>query len=238
MAELNDGDGCPLCRRPEVAAFWNRRLCTVEHFVDTGRKTHLMEALKAAGSSPSRWKTIRNGVVDYRNARTRRREAGHAIRLGAGCDDLVAAFYGQRGIEFERVLEGCFGRLGIKVLGRAGPDERDRSYPDFVIELAGHKVVLECKSSEGTTDIPLREAFEVVSKAKIHHLQAEPLVTVCQPYVATDVPGKIEGSGRLTVVNAEDLAEALVRLHAGRLDEARFRNWLTTPGQARCEELV
>ncbi len=238
LAELKDSDGRPLCRRPEVVACWNRGLRTVEQVMDAGRTTHLMEALKAADSSPHRWKTIRTGIVDYRSARTERRKTGHALRLERGYGNPVAAFCDKRGIEFEKVLEGCFRTLGIKVLGRDGPDQRGRSYPDFVIELAGRKVVVECKSCEGTMDIPLREASEVFRKAAIHHLEAEPLVTVCQPYVATDVPRKIESSGRLTVVNAEDLAEALVRLHAGRLNEARFLNWLTTPGQARSEELV
>jgi len=60
---------------------------------------------------------------------------------------------------------------------------------------------------------------------------------VCQPYVATDVSRKIETSDRLTVVNAEDLAEALVRLHLKKLDPGRFLNWITTPGQPRYEEL-
>jgi hypothetical protein len=209
----------------------------LEEVVDPGRKTDLIEALKEAGSNPERWKVIRAGAIEYRTERTDRRKASHARRLGKECDDLVTDFYAKRGVPFEDVLERCFRTLKIKIIARDDASKKGKSFPDFVVEVSGRLLVIECKSSEGTNDVALGDATEVFKKAGVHNYNTEPLVTVCQPYVSTDVPRKIEASDRLTVVNAEDLGEALVRLHLKKLDPQRFFNWITTPGQPRYEEL-
>jgi len=211
LADLGDANNRPLCRRPEIIAFQKRNLRTLEEVVDPGRKTELIEALKESGSDPERWKAIRTGAIKYRSARTNRRKASQARRLGKECDDTVSDFYTKRGVPFEEVLEYCFKVLKIRVVGRDDASKKGKSFPDFVLELNGQNVVVECKSAEGSDDISLGDVADVFKKAGVNGLDAEPLVTVCQAYVATDVPRKIETSGRLTVVNAEDLAEALAR---------------------------
>lgn len=238
LADLADANNRPLCRRPETIAIHKRDLRSLEEVVDPGRKTELIEALKDAHSDPERWRVIRTGAIRYRAERTERRKASHARRLGKECEGIVTDFYAKRGVPFEEVLEHCIEVLKIKIIGRDDVSKKGKGFPDFVIELNGQKVVVECKSSEGAKDIPLGDVSDVFKKAGIHNFNTEPLVTVCQPYVATDVPRKIEASDRLTVVNAEDLAEALVRLHLNKLDYARFYNWITTPGQPRYEELI
>lgn len=238
LAELADANNRGLCRRPEVVAFYKRNLRALEEVVDPGRKTDLIDALKEARTNPERWKIIRAGAMQYRSERTERRKASQIRRLGKDCEKTVVDYYAKRGVPFETVLDSCIRALSIKILDRDDESKKGKSFPDFVIELDGKKVVLECKSSDGAADISLGEASEVFKKAGIHNFNTEPLVTVCQPYAATDVPRKIEASDRLTVVNAEDLAEALVRLHSRKLDQGRFLNWLTTPGQARYEELT
>jgi hypothetical protein len=238
LAELADANNRGLCRRPEIVAFHNRNLRALEEVVDPGRKTDLIDALKEARTNPERWKIIRAGAIQYRAERTERRKASQTRRLDKDCEKTVTDYYAKRGVPFEAVLDGCLRALSIKIIDRDDESKRGMSFPDFVLEVAGRKIVLECKSSDGASDVSLGEASEVFKKAGIHNFKLEPLVTVCQPYAATDVPRKIEASDRLTIVNAEDLAEALVRLHLRRLDPLRFVNWLTTPGQARYEELA
>jgi hypothetical protein len=238
LADLEDVNGRPLCRRPEIVGCYRRNLRTLEEVVDPGRKTELIDALVEARSNPERWKAIRAGAISYRTERTERRKGSHLRRLGKECETLVSSFYATRGVPFEDVLEECFRGVTIRILARDDDSKKGKSFPDFVIEIDARKLVIECKSSEGSKDISLTEASEVFRKAGIHNFNTEPLVTVCQPYVATDVPRKIEASQRLTVVNAEDLAEALVRLRLKKLSAARFFNWITTPGQPRYEELA
>jgi len=164
LADLEDANHRFLCRRPEIIACSKRDLCTLEQIVDPGRKTDLIEALREARSDLERWKLIRAGAIKYRVERTERRKASHARRLPKECDDTVTNFYARRGVPFEESLEHCFKAVAIKIVDRDDASKKGKSFPDFVIELNGRLVVVECKSSEGASDISLGDATDVFKK--------------------------------------------------------------------------
>jgi helicase len=62
-------------------------------------------------------------------------------------------------------------------------------------------------------------------------------VTLCHPGVDPSVPMAITGSGRLSVVETNDLGEGLLRLCQERLTQEQLWQWLSTPGQALSVDL-
>ena len=80
--------------------------------------------------------------------------------------------------------------------------------------------------------VTFNDATDVLRKAGVNGYRDAFKVTVCQPYISPDVPRKLGNCSDLCVVNAEDLAEAFVRIRTGQVTVAAFFDWLSRPGQA------
>ena len=75
-------------------------------------------------------------------------------------------------------------------------------------------------------------ATEVLAGAEIHGHTDTFCVTVCHPGVDPSVPMAITGSGRMSVVETNDMGEGLLRLYQKSLSQEQLWQWLATPGQA------
>lgn len=237
LREIADERGRPLIARPLVIAFHDAGITRLDQFLDRGRQAEIDEVLRRQERDARRSPDIREGVQNYRTRQTAARQASHMRRVKDDCQDLVERFYATTGTEFEGPVGHAFECVDITIVDRDEGHNRGRGFPDFVLEIANTLVVAECKSKENNVGVSLTGAREVAGKAAVHGLGGNSLVTICQPYVAPEVPRLLENCTGLTVVNAEDLAEAILRLHQGRIDHAQFLAWLTTPGQPRIEDL-
>ena len=105
--------------------------------------------------------------------------------------------------------------------------------PDYAIQLKHSPVLIfELKSRAGDNLVDYNGATEVLASSEIHGHKDAFCVTLCHPGVDPSVPMAITGSCRLSVVEATDFGEALLRLCQGRLNQEQLWQWLATPGQA------
>lgn len=144
---------------------------------------------------------------------------------------LVDEFYLSRGDEFEAVFEKILEHLGV-VFDKLD-DNSKTGAPDYLIKLNNSPpLIFELKSRKGNSLVNYNDATEVLAAAEIHDHRNTFCITLCHPGVDPSVPMAITGSGRLSVVETNDLGEGLLRLCQGRLSQEQLWQWLATPGQA------
>lgn len=236
MRELLNETGRPILTRKAIIALRNRNILTLEDLLDNGKRDKFIEAMNSIDANNMERKEIRTAAESARTQRTIHKRDRLNKDLH-NCHNLIGNYFDSIGNEFEDFLNDCFGCLGVNVIERDNDNRKDR-FPDFVIEIIeGLPVIIECKSKENTNDVPLGTATEIGAKATAHGLNRNPMVTICQPYVCTDVPRKIKQAEDLSVVNAEDLAIAMAALKNEKISKERFHSWLTTPGQPLINDL-
>ena len=237
MVDVVDSNGDRLIPRRLAVSRREGGLTRLEDLLDRGRTDLLVRVMGRSQEVRTQIERIRQATERARLERTQRNRARIERRL-PDCKPLVARFFQTREKEFEKSVEDCFRCLDIQVIGRDNDDQNKPRYPDFVVQLeSGDTIVIECKSSQNGRDIGLKAATDVGGKAALHALATNHLVTICQKYVSTDVPRKIEAQANLSVINAEDLGLAMTYVKSKSISMDRFLNWLTTPGQPRVEEL-
>lgn len=150
--------------------------------------------------------------------------------------DFVNKFYGTKGTEFEHVFEQILGLLGIEF--EKLDDRRQTGAPDYLVKLLDSPpLVVELKSKEGDKLVDYNKAVEVLSASEIHGHKNTFCVTLCHPGIDPSVPMAIVSCGRLSLVESNDLGEALLRLCEETLSQAQLWQWLATPGQALAADL-
>ena len=237
MVDVVDANGDRLIPRRLAMDLRNSGLRRLEDLLDRGRTNIFIQVMGRAQEARAQIERIRQATERVRLERTERNRARIERRL-PDCEALVSRYFLTHGKEFEKSLEDCLRCLGIRIVGRDDDDQSKPRYPDFVLkDESGNIIVVECKSSENGKDIGLTAATDVGGKAALHAFAMNHLVTICQKYVSTDVPRKIEAQANLSVINAEDMGLAMAYLKSRTISMGRFINWLTTPGQPRVEEL-
>lgn len=193
--------------------------------------------VKAKPSPQSKANWLRDRCRTWKSHERNRAAERHHERA-KGCQEvgLVDEFYSSRGDEFETVFERVLEHIGV-------PFDRidDRSKtgaPDYLVQFSNSPpLIFELKSREGNNLVNYNGATEVLAAAEIHGHKDTFCITLCHPGVDPSVPMAITGSGRLSVVETNDLGEALLRLCQGRLSQEQLWQWLATPGQALSVDL-
>lgn len=234
----NSVRGRRLVSNSTAMALFGAGFSSPESLADRGRTNALSLALRALHPSPSDYvKEIRESLAEWRQTQSEALRDRQASLVAEECKAVVHRLYRARNTDLEDCLSDIFGCLRIEVADRDGPGKN--SFPDLVLNaLAKHDIVIECKSKIAANgEVSLDDASDVLRKALLNGFSQSHKVTVCQPMLSPDVVRKIDQCPELTIVNVQDLAEAFVRLHRRKLETQDIVNWLTTPGQARREEL-
>jgi helicase len=149
---------------------------------------------------------------------------------------LLQDFYKNRGSEFEQVFESILALL--KISFKKLDDKTKTGAPDYLIELQDSPpIVFELKSKEGDKLVSYNNAVEVLAASEVHGYKDAFCVTLCHPGVDPSVPLVIASCGRLSVVESNDLGEALLRICEGALTQPQLYSWLASPGQALTSDL-
>jgi len=150
---------------------------------------------------------------------------------------IVSALYDSRGDAFEAAFEAALGFAAISFQKLDGPGRV--GYPDYLVTIEGAPgLVFELKTRQADTEfVSFNNATEVLSASELIGMKDNFCVTLCNPAFEPSVPGLIERCARLSVLEACDLAEALLRVREGSLTRADLHNWLSTPGVALREDL-
>lgn len=226
----------PILSRKHIVSLRGAGFVSPDSILDPGRFSSLMAAL---GSDPASARllaqSLQDGVRSWRTVERQRLMDSQARRLPE-CKSLILKFYRSTGVEFETNLELALECVGIKILEK---DQAGKtSFPDFVTEsIASRSTAIECKSKTVGDSVNFNDATDVIRKANVNGLSQSFKITVCQPYISPDVPRKLTNCTELCVVNAEDLAEALVRVKLGKISMETFADWIQRPGQALREML-
>ncbi|WP_411901785.1 hypothetical protein [Methylorubrum thiocyanatum] len=225
-------DGSPLLSRAQIMTLRSNDFLSPDNILDTGKFPALMAALgRPSTQTTALAQQVQASVRSWRVDERTRLAASQIKRLPADCKHVVQKFYRSREKEFEDSLEEIFSCIGITIDSK--DDGSKSSYPDFVTTALPHRVVsIECKSKTVGDSVTFSDATDVIRKASVNGLEDSFKVTVCQPYISPDVVRKLVNCRELCVVNAEDLAEAFVRLKLGKITIESFSDWLQRPGQA------
>ena len=145
-------------------------------------------------------------------------------------------FYKLRGVEFEQVFENILSFL--KISFKKLDDKTKTGAPDYLIELQDSPpIVFELKSKLADSLVDYNKSVEVLAASEVHGYKDAFCVTLCHPGVDPSVPIVIAACGRLSVVESNDLGEALLRVCEGTLTQAQLYAWLASPGQALTADL-
>ncbi|MGO6678327.1 hypothetical protein [Rhizobium leguminosarum] len=236
MSSVKDDFGTVLNRR-EMMQLRSSSFTSPDHILDTGRFNLLRDALAAKPSTALPLaQRLQKAVRSWRLAERKRLLDGQLRRLPHECKPLLKEYYRTTGVEFEHALETALECLGISITAK--DDGSRSSFPDLVTDTINpNKTAIECKSKTVGDAVTFNDATDVLRKAGVNGLSSAFKITVCQPYISPDVPRKLDLCPDLCVVNAEDLAEALVRLKLGKITLEEFSGWLQRPGQALREML-
>lgn len=236
MLTVRDEDG-PVLSRAQCMALRTATFLSPAHILDAGRFPQLLAALGApSNTTRTLAQKLQQRMRSWRLAERDRLMASQEKRLPVACHAHLRDYYRSDGKAFERVLDGILECLGIGITAR--DDGTQSSFPDLVTSsLPPGDTAIECKSKTLGDSVSFNDATDVIRKAAVNGLGHAFKVTVCQPYVSPDVARKLVKCAELAVVNAEDLAEALVRVRVGKMTVADLSDWLHRPGQALREML-
>lgn len=232
------GNRAKLLSRQQIISLRTRGFYSPSELLDPGRFPQLLDAMGPRNqTNRALAEQVQVATRDWRVAERNRLVENQKRRLPVECRDLLLKFYRARETEFEEALSEVFGCFGITIDAR--DDGSINAFPDFIISPQPPQVLaIECKSKTVGDSVTLNDASEVLRKASLNGYSTAFKITVCQPYVSPDVPRKINNCSELCVVNAEDLAEAFVRLKTGKLDLEALVDWMSRPGQALRENLI
>lgn len=170
------------------------------------------------------------------NQRTRAAERQKKRAKRCPREDLIDFFYQATGSDFERAFEEVLGFL--KIENKRLDDKSKTGAPDYLVQLpSSPPLIVELKSRETGKLVDYNRAVEVLAASEVHGYKDAFCVTLCQPGVDPSVPSVIASCGRLTVIEAVDLGEALLRYCEGTLSGEQLYRWLATPGQALAADL-
>ncbi len=195
----------------------------------------VFEKAKPAPQVKANW--FRDRCRSWKSDQRIRAQERHQQRA-RGCSEiaLIQEFYEARGDEFELAFEEILTNLGIGF--NKLDDNTKTGAPDYLIQLKDSPpLIFELKTREGNNLINYNGATEVLAASEIHGHKDTFCVTLCQPGVDPSVPMNITGSGRLSVVESNDLGEGLLRLCQGKLTQEQLWQWFATPGQALSADL-
>ncbi|WP_407715385.1 DEAD/DEAH box helicase [Comamonas testosteroni] len=227
-------------RREEVLALRAMGLTTPEALMlgtpdaDSAR----VKAFAGAKPSPqSKANWLRDASRSWK-ANQRTRAAERQARRAKKCPraDFVERFYLATGNDFEKVFEDLLAYL--KVECKRLDDNTKTGAPDYLVQFPNSPhLVVELKSRETGKLVDYNRAVEVLAASEIHGYRDAFCVTLCQPGVDPSVSSVIASCGRLSVIEAVDLGEALLRYCEGTLSGEQLYRWLATPGQALAADL-
>lgn len=239
IRQLQDDDGRRLLTRPQIVALSDADLIRPDDLVDRGRTSDIIDALRpeVGNNAPDMARDIRERVEQYRVQNTDRIKRSQLRRLQSGCHDITERFYEASGTVLEDVLDEALQCVDIEPHERDGPGKT--AFPDFVLDIPGFgPLIIECKSTNGINSVSFNDATDVIRKAGVHGYDDAFKVTVCKPYMSPDVARKLGKCRKLAVVNAEDIAEVLVRLARNKGTAIDFGDWCSQNGFITAETFV
>lgn len=227
-------------RREEVLALRAVGFTTPEELMLGSQDADAARVNALAGAKPdpqakANW--LRDACRSWKTTQ-RARAADRQARRAKKCPraDLVEKFYQATGNDFERVFEEVLAYL--KVECKRLDDKTKTGAPDYLVQLpSSPPLVIELKSREAGKLVDYNRAVEVLAASEVHGYKEAFCITLCQPGVDPSVPNVISACGRLSVVEAVDLGEALLRCCEGTLSGEQLYRWLATPGQALASDL-
>ncbi|WP_457282020.1 DEAD/DEAH box helicase [Polaromonas sp. P5_D5] len=188
--------------------------------------------VKAKPSAKAKANWIRDACRDWK-ANQRQRAAERHLKRAKSCPraDLVEMFYSAKGAAFEQALENVLSFLKIDFTKL--DDKTKTGAPDYLLRLKNSPpLILELKSKEGNNLVDYNKAVEVLAASEVHGYKDAFCITLCHPGVDPSVPPVVVACGRLSVVESNDLGEALIRKCESAITEEQLWHWLATPGQA------
>lgn len=149
---------------------------------------------------------------------------------------LFKKYYSSRGVEYENAFEELLNVAKIDFIKL--DDGKKAGAPDYLIKFINSpEIVVELKTKVGENLVDLNSATDVLRASELYGYGSSFCVTLCHPGVDPSVLPVIESCGRLAVVEAHDLGEALLRLLSGSLSQEQLWQWLNVPGLALTEDL-
>ncbi|VVD62561.1 DEAD/DEAH box helicase [Pandoraea commovens] len=227
-------------RRDEVLALREVGLTTPEALMLGSQDADAARVKALAGAkqdSQAKANWLRDACRSWKSNQ-RVRAAERQARRAKKCPraDFVERFYHAAGNDFERVFEDVLAYL--KVDCKRLDDKTKTGAPDYLIQLpSSPPLVVELKSREAGKLIDYNRAVEVLAASEVHGYKDAFCVTLCQPGVDPSVPTVIASCERLSVIEAVDLGEALLRYCEGTLSGEQLYRWLATPGQSLIADL-
>ncbi|BCM26201.1 hypothetical protein ZMTM_24600 [Methyloradius palustris] len=192
---------------------------------------------KAKPSPQAKANWLRDACRDWK-VRQRQRAAERHLKRASRCSrvDLVERYYKATGTEFEQIFEEALKLLKIDY--EKLDDKTKTGAPDYLLKLQDSPpLVIELKSREGEKLVDYNKAVEVLAASEIHGYKDAFCITLCHPGVDPSVPLVIAACGRLSVVESNDLGEALLRVCENTLSQKQLWQWLASPGQALAVDL-
>lgn len=235
MNELNKSGEIFRLTREEILALRGRNVVRPEQImlgtVDSNEaRCEVFRKAKPSPNAKANW--LRDRCRSWKSDQ-RTQAAERHLKKARGCrvSSLISEFYTSRGNEFEAIFEKIFSHVGI--VFEKLDDNSKIGAPDYLIQLNNSPpLIFELKSRRGNNLVDYNRATEVLAAAEIHGHRNTFCVTLCHPGVDPSVPMAITSSGRLSVVESNDLGEGLLRLCQGHLKQEQLWQWLATPGQA------
>lgn len=192
---------------------------------------------KAKPTPQTKANWLRDACRDWKT-RQRQRAAERHLKRGSRCLrlNLIEDYYAKKGTEFEQIFEEILKFLKIEF---EKLDEKSKTgAPDYLIKLhESPPLVIELKSKEGDRLVDYNKAVEVLAASEVHGYRDAFCVTLCHPGVDPSVPMVIAACRRLSVVESNDLGEALLRVCENTLSQSQLWQWLASPGQAISADL-
>lgn len=201
---------------------------------DNARMTAFAK-VKPSPHAKANW--FRDTCREWKSRQRLRAEERHLKRANRCAQRvLVERFYAAKGAEFELAFEEVLAHLNIAFVRL--DDKTKTGAPDYLLTLeSSPPLVIELKSKEGDKLVDYNKAVEVLAASEIHGYRDSFCVTLCHPGVDPSVPMVIASCGRLSVVESNDLGEALLRICENSLSQKQLWQWLATPGQALAADL-
>lgn len=153
-----------------------------------------------------------------------------------GLTPLVNDCNDKLGTEYERAICALLQEENSWVITVLDDGIR-QNVPDFLIELDGLQVLMECKTCTRTPPVIKKEDAWAVLQKSADYDSAMRRVTLGKPGFDEALKSKAAAAHDITLVEHNFFMEGLLRVLSGKLSPKEFLMWASTPGVAEIDRL-
>lgn len=237
MSEIKTDAGKMAVTRSEAVALYNAGLFSYTDLRQRNNWQSMIQALLSAvvRNTQSRAQEIQRLAHSW-HERVREKTREKLIKQSPEANDIICNFFDSREMPFQRAFENLLNFAGISFT--LFDDGTRPGAFDYILHIPERSdFIIECKTRQENSLVDLGDARTVLGAASQYGYDETFCATLCNPGINPDILADFSDCSRLAILEAHDIATALIRVATQKLTPQGFHDWIVQPGLVKAENI-